>query len=62
MKDFEVLPRGSMREIKLCRSLMEALNQNATSYGKGILPSNVIIWFDALNEHYAQQLESEKYD
>lgn len=62
MNDFEVLPRGSMEEIRLCRGLMEALNQNANSYGKGIMPYNVIFWFDALNEHYAQQLESEKYD
>lgn len=62
MKDFEVLPRGSTEEIRLSRELMKVMNQTAESYGKGIFPSNVIIWFDALNAHHVKQIESEQYD
>jgi hypothetical protein len=58
MTDFEVLPIGSIKEIKLSRDLAREIDQVTRQYGN-VVPENVLNAYLKLKEHYALQIESE---
>jgi hypothetical protein len=58
MTDFEVLPIGSIKEIKLSRDLAREIDQITRQYGN-VVPENVLNAYYKLKEHYALQIESE---
>jgi hypothetical protein len=58
MSDFEVLPIGSTKEIKLSRDLAREIEQVTQQYGN-VIPHNVMNSYLKLKEHYAWQVESE---
>jgi hypothetical protein len=58
MNDFEVLPIGSIKEIKLSRDLSREIDQVLHQFGN-VVPQNVMNAFLKLKDHYAWQIESE---
>lgn len=58
MSDFEVLPIGSTKEIKLSRDLAREIEQSFEQYGQ-VVPRNILNAYLKLKEYYAWQVESE---
>ena len=58
MRDFEVHPIGTTREIKLSRDLAREIEQVTQQYGN-VIPNNVMQAYLKLVEYYARQIESE---
>ncbi len=59
MKDFEVHPIGTTKEIKYSRELANAIEQITQQYGNGIVPNSVLNAYLKLKQHYAVQLATE---
>ena len=57
--DFEVLPRGSIQELKLSRELVAAIEQITSQFGTGIVPHSVFTAYAKLRDHHAIRMESE---
>jgi hypothetical protein len=64
MSNFEILPNGSVQELRLARDLVEKIILNIESHGRGIFPYDVLTCFDTLCKFYEFQLadESENYE
>jgi len=60
--DFEVHEIGTALELKLCRALVEDMNQVSKQYGRGILPSNVVDKLNKLNAFYADIINNKGYE
>ena len=58
MSDFEVLPIGSTKEIKLSRDLAREIEQSLEQYAQ-VVPRNILNAYLKLKEYYALQIESE---
>lgn len=58
MKDFEIHPIGTAKEILLSRKLMRVIDHNVKQYGK-LFPEDVMDAYRALSHHYQKQTEME---
>ena len=61
MKDFEVHEIGTAQELKLCRQLVNDMQQLCEQYGEGIFHITILNTHRQLLTLYSQQLEKERY-
>lgn len=54
MSDFEVVERGTVRELQLARNLARAIEQVTKQYGL-VVPHSVMQEYYKLKEHYESQ-------
>lgn len=54
MSDFEVVERGTIRELELSRNLARSIEQVTKQYGL-VVPNSVMQEFYKLKEHYESQ-------
>lgn len=58
MSDFEVLPIGTIKELRLSRELVHEIEEVQKQYG-GVIPQNVMNIYNKLLQHYAWEIENE---
>lgn len=58
MSDFEVLPIGTIKELRLSRELVREIELVQKQYG-GVIPQNVMNIYNKLLQHYAWEIENE---
>ena len=56
--DFEVHAIGTSTELRLSRDLSREIEQTLHQFGE-VLPDNVRLAYNRLNEHYAKQIQME---
>ena len=56
--DFEVHAIGTSTELRLSRDLSREIEQTLHQFGE-VLPSNVRLAYNRLNEHYTKQIQME---
>lgn len=54
MSDFEVVERGTIRELELSRNLARSIEQIVNQYGQ-VVPQSVMQEYVKLKEHYESQ-------
>lgn len=54
MSDFEIVERGTIRELELLRNVARAIEQVTYQFGK-VIPGSVTIEFEKLKAYYESQ-------